>query len=137
MEKRKQDIVLELVSKHFGIEKDAILSKSRNREVAMAKHMFVYILREHCAMTLVKIGDEIPNYDHSMVIYAHTKMKGLILSGDRLASTVYKDIVKELKEENTVNIHPKLVISYPRGFNIQEVIKLINSKHENLKYELV
>lgn len=137
MEKRKQDIVLNLVSKHFGIKKYVILSKSRNREVAMARHMFVYILREHCGMTLVKIAEEIPNYDHSMVIYAHTKMKGLILSGDRLVSTVYKKILNELKEEDTINIHPKLVISYPKGFNIQEVIRLINSKHENLQYEFI
>lgn len=136
MEKRKQDIVLELICKHFGIKKYVILSKSRNREVSMARHMFVYILREHCAMTLVKIAEEIPNYDHSMVIYAHTKMKGLILSEDRLVFTIYKKILNELKEEE-ITIHPKLVISYPRGFNIQEVIRLINSKHENLKYELI
>lgn len=139
MEKRKQDIVLELVSKHFGVEKDVILSKTRTRDITVAKHMFVYILREHCAMTLLKIAKEIPNYDHSMVIYGCSRMKNMILSRERPAYDVYKAILKELGEESDgeYNIHPKLIIRYPKGFNIQELIQLINSKHKNLEYELI
>lgn len=135
--KRKQDIILELVSKHVGVSKEAVLSKGRKRDVTMAKHMFVYILREHCGMTLTKIGDEIPNYDHTMVIYGCNKMKTMILSRERPVYDIYKSVLKDLGEDQEIVLHPKLVIRYPKGFNIQEVIQLINSKHKNLQYEFI
>lgn len=137
---RKQDVVLELVSKHFGVTKERILSKGRMRDVAMAKYMFIYILREHCGMTLTKIASEMGTngYDHTMVIYGCSRMKNMILSREKPAYDIYKLILKELGEEaSEFNIHPKLIIRYPKGFDIQEVIKLINSKHKNLQYELI
>lgn len=139
---RKQDYVLELVAKHFGIDKADILSKGRQKEIAMAKHMFIYILREHCGMTLVKICAEMQNgdYHHSSVISAYSRMRDMILSKDRLCHTIYKAILDEMGEDEEgwqINVLPRLIVRYPKGFNIQEVIKLINSKHKNLEYELI
>lgn len=140
---RKEDVILQLVSKYYGLSPSVILSKKRTREIVMAKQMCAFLLREHCSMTFVKIANYMTNashhYDHSCVIYGCRKMKEALLCKEMPSYGIYKAILQELREDGTlsVNVNPKLIIRYPKGFNIQEVIQHINSRFKTLEYELV
>ena len=63
------EIIAHKVSNYFGIEPDALFTKSRKREISDARQMVMYLAKKHVGMPLTDIGHHIAR-THATVIYA-------------------------------------------------------------------
>lgn len=70
---QKRNINFELIAQgvatHYGLDPDAIFSKSRKREISDARQMVMYMAKKHAHMPLTAIGTRLAR-NHSTVIYA-------------------------------------------------------------------
>ncbi len=62
----KIDKIFSAVYKHYGVTKEDILSKKRNKEIAMPRHITIYLMRRLTDMSLPNIGKLIGR-DHSTI----------------------------------------------------------------------
>ena len=60
------DKIFGAMYKHYGVSKEDILSKKRNKEIAMPRHIAIYLMRRLTDMSLPNIGKLIGR-DHSTV----------------------------------------------------------------------
>lgn len=63
------EIIANEVSAFYGIEPDALFTKSRKREISDARQMVMYLAKKHTDMPLTVIGRRLGR-SHSTVIYA-------------------------------------------------------------------
>lgn len=63
------EVVTEHVSSYYGIEPDALFTKSRKREISDARQVVMYLAKKHAHMPLKAIGSRIDR-SHATVIYA-------------------------------------------------------------------
>ncbi|WP_051677954.1 helix-turn-helix domain-containing protein [Mycoplasmopsis opalescens] len=69
------DSILEAVSKYYKVPKKEILGKSRRKEIIIARHIAMYIVREQLKMSFDHIGMFFGNRDHTTVINAFEKIR--------------------------------------------------------------
>lgn len=68
--------ILSTVCKHFGLEGNAIHTKSRKREVVQARQVAMYLAKNYTDYSTSKIGKFIGNKDHATVLHACKTVKG-------------------------------------------------------------
>ena len=69
------DAILASVCRYFGIDRDALLSKSREKRVAYPRQLAMYLMRELAHRSLVEIGQTLGGRDHSTVHHGWRKME--------------------------------------------------------------
>ncbi len=69
------DDIIGTVCKHFGLEINAIHTKSRKREVVQARQVAMYLAKHHTDFSTSKIGTLIGNRDHATVLHACKAIK--------------------------------------------------------------
>ncbi|MCX5774237.1 MAG: chromosomal replication initiator protein DnaA [Fusobacteria bacterium] len=67
--------VLSVVSEHFDISEEEMKSKKRQKEIANARQVSMYLLREMLDMQLVAIGSVFGGKDHSTVLHSISKVE--------------------------------------------------------------
>ncbi|GAB4324906.1 MAG: chromosomal replication initiator protein DnaA [Candidatus Zixiibacteriota bacterium] len=80
--------IVATVSDLFGVPKDAILSKRRTQQVALARHTCMYLARTLTNLSLKAIGAEFGGKDHSTVIHAVNTVRDSIGHDAHLRSLV-------------------------------------------------
>ena len=70
------DDIINTVCKHFGLETNAIHTKSRKREVVQARQVAMYLAKTYTDFSTSKIGKFIGNKDHATVLHACKTVKG-------------------------------------------------------------
>ena len=70
------EAILSTVCKHFGLEGNAIHTKSRKREVVQARQVAMYLAKNYTDYSTSKIGKFIGNKDHATVLHACKTVKG-------------------------------------------------------------
>ncbi len=83
-----------IVSSKLDISIDELSSKSRTKEISQARQIAMYLCREVTNISLLKIGENFGNRDHSTVMHAIDKIKQLLISNDDV-----KTIVDGLKKD--------------------------------------
>lgn len=68
--------IIEVVCKHYGLEKSAIYTKTRKREVVQARQIAMYLAKNYTDFSTSKIGKFIGNKDHATVLHACKTVKG-------------------------------------------------------------
>jgi chromosomal replication initiator protein len=68
------DLVLEAVSRSFGLTLSDLKSRRRDRETALARQVAMYLLKQATNCSLAQIGLELGNRDRSTVIHACQKI---------------------------------------------------------------
>ena len=81
--------VVKRVMVNYGITKDELLSKKRNRECVISRQIIMVAMREKFGYTFREIGEYF-NKDHSTTIYGINNIKGM--------SEVNKKFNQELEE---------------------------------------
>ena len=71
---KKMDDIILAVSKKFGVTRDDILSTKRNKEIAIPRHICVYIARQCTQLSQSQIGKAI-NRDRTTVISSESFVK--------------------------------------------------------------
>ena len=94
-EKRKitPELILEIVSEHFGISISDLKSNKRKSEIAMPRQIAMYLCRSMTDTPLKTIGIILGGKDHSTVSYGVDKIALEIKNDEILSNTV--DIIKK------------------------------------------
>ena len=69
------ELIIEVVCRYFNLERDDLLSKSRQKRVAYPRQLAMYLMRELAHRSLVEIGDSLGGRDHSTVHHGWRKME--------------------------------------------------------------
>jgi len=68
------DSVMQTVARRYDVEVADLLSKKRNREIAVPRQIAMYICRELTAMSTTNIGRAFGNRDHTTVMHSCEKV---------------------------------------------------------------
>ena len=69
------DDIMESVCKHFNVTMAAVSSRSRKRELVMARQVSMYLAQKYTKMPTSRIGKLIGGRDHSTVIHSCTQVE--------------------------------------------------------------
>lgn len=64
------DKIIDLGCDDFYADKDAVMGKSRRREIVVVRHAIIALCKEFTQLSLKNIGSHFGNRDHSSVIHA-------------------------------------------------------------------
>jgi chromosomal replication initiator protein len=62
------------VSEYYGVELDALRGQKRDRAIVVPRQIAMYLMREETDVSLLRIGAELGNRDHSTVLHACDKI---------------------------------------------------------------
>jgi len=82
------DDIIDLVCEHYGVRRADILSQRRTKNLAFPRHVAMFLAKELTQLTLTEIGNFFGGRDHSTVLHAINKIKGLRLKDAELRSEV-------------------------------------------------
>ena len=89
------DKIFTAVFKKYGIKKEDIIGQKRNKDIANARHISIYLIRAITEMSLPNIG-KIFNRDHSTVLTSYEKIEKRVFS-----DPVFNIEIMELSREIT------------------------------------
>jgi chromosomal replication initiator protein len=78
------DDIIELVCEHFNVRLSDVLSQRRTKNLAFPRHVAMYLAKEMTQLTLTEIGNFFGGRDHSTVLHAINKIKGMRLKDPNL-----------------------------------------------------
>lgn len=82
------EVILSVIGDTFAISIEDLKSNSRRREISWARQIGMYLMRQHTALSLPRIGEEFGGKDHTTVIYSCDKIAQLLQSDRGLAQTL-------------------------------------------------
>jgi chromosomal replication initiator protein len=82
------DDIIDLVCEHYGVRRADLLSQRRTKNLAFPRHVAMFLAKELTQLTLTEIGNFFGGRDHSTVLHAINKIKGLRLKDAELRSEV-------------------------------------------------
>ncbi len=88
------DILLNTVSSYFGLTTDSLISKKRDKPIAFARQVFMYLMREEMNAPWSEIGRTLGGRDHSTIVHGHGKISAEIETSSALRRDVF-----EIKEQ--------------------------------------
>ena len=88
------DKIKKYVASYYDIPVERMKSKTRKREVVVARQTAMYLCKTMTAQSLKTIGDEFGGRDHSTVIYSCRAVQDLIDT-----DPPYRDVVSELQKQ--------------------------------------
>jgi chromosomal replication initiator protein len=78
------DRIQDVVSAHFKISLDLLVSNKRSKEIAMARQVAMYLARQLTKNSLLDIGRQFGGKDHTTVLHACEKIRRLVESDGQL-----------------------------------------------------
>jgi chromosomal replication initiator protein len=78
------DDIIDLVCEHYNVRLNDLLSQRRTKNLAFPRHVAMYLTKELTQLTLTEIGSFFGGRDHSTVLHAINKIKGLRLKDAEL-----------------------------------------------------
>ena len=78
--------ILEAVSEYYSVPLAAITGKSRAKQIAEARHIGMYLLREDAELALKQIGLLLGHRDHSTVIRGVQRIASALIADPRLSA---------------------------------------------------
>ena len=73
------DKICAVVSKKYDIPAEEIKGKKRNKEIAKARHISIYLIKHLTSLPLTSIGALMGNRDHATILFSFNKIRGLDL----------------------------------------------------------
>ncbi len=88
--------IITLVEKHFNLKENSLVGSKRSRDVAFARQIAMYIMRELTEMSTPKIGQELGGRDHSTVIHGIKNVEDS-MNSDSSVKNLVNDIIKNIR----------------------------------------
>jgi chromosomal replication initiator protein len=82
------DQLIQTVAAHYRIEGAEIRSSKRSQDLALPRHIAMYLAHELMQMSFPRIGDSFGNRKHTSALYAHKRIKEMIGTDIQLAENV-------------------------------------------------
>ena len=76
------------MASHFQLKADDLRGRKRTKEVANARQIAMFLLREEHALSLPAIGDQLGGRDHSTVRYGVEKVANELNENEALRQTI-------------------------------------------------
>ncbi len=76
--------VVQTVANAFNIKTEQILGRNRSRDIALPRHVAMYLMREDANISLPQIGEKMGGRDHTTVMHACDRVADLIERDDYL-----------------------------------------------------
>jgi len=86
--------IAKLVAEHFQVPLETLSSKTRKRNVVIARQLSMYLAKNFTENSLQNIGNNFGGKDHSTVIYSINTVKDLMDT-----DALFKETVEELKKK--------------------------------------
>lgn len=87
--------IIEVVAKTFNVKLLDLSDNTRKKNITIARHVAMYIMREHAKLQLKDIGNFLGKRDHTTVLNGIEKIKSIILQ-DKEFSNMIDNIVKKI-----------------------------------------
>ncbi len=82
------DAIIRATCSHFGISRQDLLSKNKKADLARARQICAYLMRDMLSLPLVVVGQEMGGMHYSTIIYAHDKIEELMRVNDKILKDV-------------------------------------------------
>ncbi|MGN1227176.1 MAG: chromosomal replication initiator protein DnaA [Christensenellales bacterium] len=82
------NLIIDIVSKYYRIDKQAILGTKRTKEIADARHMSIYLMCELMNLPMATIGREIFSRDHTTIMHARNKIADAYGKNDKITREI-------------------------------------------------
>lgn len=92
------DKIFEIVEKAYGITKEEILSENRKKEIAFARHIVTYLIKELTDMSYPKIAKLLGRKNHSTCISSFNHVEDQLKSDSKYAAEV-NSLRKEIEKK--------------------------------------
>ena len=83
-----------IVADYYGLTRQQLISNSRTKNIATARHIAMYLCRKLLDLPFIKIGEEFGKRDHSTVMNACEKVEGNMKKDSH-----YKSMILELEKQ--------------------------------------
>jgi chromosomal replication initiator protein len=88
--------IRDVVCEHFGLKIEEMLSKRRDRELAQARQIAMYLAKCHTKHSLSSIGELIGKRDHATVLHA-CKVVNDLMEIDKQYRACVQEIQNKIK----------------------------------------
>jgi chromosomal replication initiator protein len=85
---RPNDDIVKAVAGYHGLTPNALIGKKRDKKTVLARHIAMYLLREHKDLSYSDIGRMFGNRDHSTVLHACDKIAADISTNSSLSTSI-------------------------------------------------
>lgn len=82
------DFIVQIVTDHFNLAEDAIISKRRQNSVVFPRQICMYLCKELTDLSTTDIGFKLGNRDHSTVIHGCAKIEEKLKVDNNLEKTI-------------------------------------------------
>jgi chromosomal replication initiator protein len=82
------DKIIESVAQHYNVEPSEVRSSKRSPDLALPRHIAMYIAHDLIQVSFPRIGQAFSNRKHTSAMYAHSRIKEAILKDPALAETI-------------------------------------------------
>lgn len=82
--------VISAVEAEYGLQVTSLVSARRHKSVALGRHVAMYLCRKHCGASYPEIGQAFGNRDHSTVMSAVGRVRGLLETNWEVVEAVAK-----------------------------------------------
>lgn len=89
------DIIIEETARYYSISPDDIKGQKRSKNIAIARHVSIYLIRSLTGMSLNDIGGVFQDRNHSTIISSIRKIEGTIKTDPEMAATI-RDITSNI-----------------------------------------
>jgi chromosomal replication initiator protein len=80
--------VVQVVARTFNIKTEQMLGRNRSRDIALPRHVAMYLMREDANISLPQIGEKMGGRDHTTVMHACDRVADLMERDDYLRRQV-------------------------------------------------
>jgi len=91
------EMIISMVCEAFSTRPEDLSSKRRDRGVTLPRQIAMYLIREHCSISLVAIGALFGGRDHTTVLHACDKINEALRDDARVAVAI-NDLRRQLTE---------------------------------------
>jgi chromosomal replication initiator protein len=82
------DLIIQTVAESFQIEASEMRSVKRSHDLTLPRHIAMYLAHELMQMSFPRIGQAFANRKHTSALYAHSRIKELLVKDPALAQQV-------------------------------------------------
>ena len=80
--------IIRAVAMHYGLTENDLLSQRRSQEIAQARQVAMYLVREETQLSTTRIGELFGGKDHTTVMHACMKIQKLMESDEAVRAAV-------------------------------------------------
>lgn len=93
-----EDSIIKSVEKYFNLKENSIKSTRKTKDIAFARQIVMYIMRELLDMSYSRIGQSLGGRDHSTVLHGVDKIENQY-NNDMTIKNIIDDIIKNIKNK--------------------------------------